>query len=110
MIGIFNLTYPKLEVNLMLHNDKLIWGHFYTTGRNLAGSNQTLIQALKDKYGEPEKFKYRDMLGISNGLKWSIGDNQIMLKSSSLTLESKIGREEFIRRDKALKSQKGSVL
>jgi len=106
----YDLIGSTSEVNIVLHDNKLVWAHFYTTGRNLIGSNQTLIEALIAKYGQPEKYKYRDMFGTETGMKWEIDDNQIMLKPSSLTLESKLGREEFIRRDKALKTQKGSVL
>ncbi len=106
----YDLLGSTSEVSLVLHNDELVWAHFYTTGSNLAGSNDTLIRALNKKYGEGSKHEYRSLFGRKIGYKWVSGDSRIVLKSSSLTLDSISAREEFRAREAALKDEIGSEL
>jgi len=106
----YKLIGSTSEVNAIFHDNQMVWAHFYSAGGNLIGSNQALIEALVNKYGQPQKYQYRDLFGMSDGWKWEIADNRILMKSSSLTLESIKGREEFMRRNKALNAEKGAVL
>lgn len=94
----------------MLHNNKLYWIEFYSNGNNLIGFNDALLAALNRKYGQSEPYEYRDLFGKEIGKKWLIGDTRILLKPSTLVLESKSGREEMNRRNKQKQNRDGSAL